>query len=165
MGTKAGEIHFKYFFHSMLNRKKLPPEPRSYQKVRKSVSEYFLNSMLLRNKLPPKQRSCQMLKHSIFECFPNWILNSKKLPPEPRSFQKVRKSIFEFFSTWIYIYIYIYTFFLLIWSVQQKDQEKCLCHLFCEKRVWNFTFWDVCAIYLVVMGTKAGEINFEYFFN
>ena len=60
--------------------------------------------------------------------------------------------------------IYIYTSFLLIWSVQQKDQEKCLCHLFCEKRVWNFTFWDVCAIYLVVMGTKAGEINLGIFF-
>ena len=167
MGTKAGEINFKYFFHTMLNRKKLPPETRSCQKVRKSIFEYCFNSMLLRNKMPPKQRSCQKLKNSIFECFPNWILNRKKLPPEPRSFQKVKKSIFEYFSTSILIYIYINinTFFLLIWSVQQKDQEKCLCHLFCEKRMWNFTCWDVCAIYLVVMGTRAREINFEYFFN
>ena len=123
MGTKAGEINFKYFFHSMLNRKKLPPEPRSYQKVRKSVSEYFLNSMLLRNKLPPKQRSCQMLKHSIFECFPNWILNSKKLPPEPRSFQKVRKSIFEYSSHWIYIY----TPFFCSYEACNKKIKKSVC--------------------------------------
>ena len=73
----------------------------------------------------------------------------------------------EEINFWVFLKLnlYIYSWFLLILSVQKKDQEKCLCHLFCEKRMWNFTFWDVCAIYLVVMRTKAGESNFEYFLN
>ena len=73
----------------------------------------------------------------------------------------------EEINFWVlfWLNIYIYSLFLLILSVQKKDQEKCLCHLFCEKRVRNFTFWDVCAIYLVVMGTKAPENKFEYFLN
>ena len=111
MGTKAGEINFKYFFHSMLNRKKLPPEPRSCQKVRKSIFEYCFNSMLLRNKMPPKQRSCQKLKNSIFECFPNWILNRKKLRQNQDRSKRWRN---QFLNTFLlqfwYIYIYKYPF-------------------------------------------------------
>ena len=53
----------------MLNRKKLPPEPRSCQKLRKSIFEYFLDWILIRKKLPPKPRSCQKLENSIFEYF------------------------------------------------------------------------------------------------
>jgi len=175
-----------------LNRNKLPPKPRSCQKLEKSIFKYSFIEFWLEKSCHQNQDRAKSWKNQFLNTFfvvppfhilrclchlfsrhgnksrrnQVWILftsmlNRKKLPPEPRSFQKVRKSIFEYFSNWIYIY----TFFLLIWSVQQKDQERCLCHLFCEKRVWNFTFWDVCAIYLVVMGTKAGENNFEYFFN
>ena len=234
----------------MLNRKKLPPEPRSCQKVRKSSFSYFFNCILTGKRLPPKPRSIKNWKNQFLNTFLNYILNRNKLPPKPRSCQKLEKTIFKYFFNefwlekschhnqdpakswknqflntfwvgppfhilrclchlcssleqkpeksilntflikcwiekscrqnqdrakrwgnqflsifWNWFYIYIYSLFLLILSAQKKDQEKYLCHLFCEKRVWNFTFWNVCAIYLVVMETKAGKINFEYFFN
>ena len=85
----------------------------------------------------------------------------QKNPPRARGFVSMRTIMF--FKSFSYI-VYI-ACFCSYEACKKKDQEKCLCNLFCEKRVWNFTFWDVCAIYLVVMGTKAGKINFEYFFN
>ena len=163
MGTKAGEINFKYFFHTRLNRKSC----RQNQDRAKRWGNQFLNTFWIQccwerrchqNKDRARSWKIQFLNVFLIEF---WIVKSCR-QNQDRS-KRWRKSISEYFSTWIYIYIYIYTSFLLIWSVQQKDQEKCLWHLFCEKRMWNFTFWDVCAIYLVVMRTKAGEINFEYF--
>ena len=152
--------------------KKMPPEPRSRRKVRKSTFEYFLDWILTRQKLPPKPRSCQKLEKSIFEYFFSraTISHFEMFVPSIYSLweQKLEKSILN-------------TFQIKCWieksCCQNQDRAKrwgnqflntfftwiiyIVC--FCEKRVWNFTFWDVCAIYLVVMGTKAGEINFEYF--
>ena len=62
----------------MLNRKKMQPEPRSRQKLRKSIFEYFFWLNLNRNKLPPKPRSRQKLVKTIFKYFFNefWLEKS-----------------------------------------------------------------------------------------
>ena len=51
----------------MLKRKKLPPKPRSCQKVRKSIFEYLFD--LYWNKLAPKPRSCQKLNNQFSNSF------------------------------------------------------------------------------------------------
>ena len=87
------------------------------------------------------------------------MLKRKKLPPEPRSCQKVRKSIFEYFFTWIYIY----GLFLLILSVQEKI-KKSVCAISFAKSECEISHFEMFVPSIFVMGTKAGESNFEYFF-
>ena len=47
-----------------------------------------------RQKLPPKPRSCQKLEKTNFWIFLHWILNRNKLPPKPRSCQKLEENKF-----------------------------------------------------------------------
>ena len=58
---------------------------------RKSIFSYFFNGILSGKRLPPKPRSCQKVKNWIFECFLNWILNRKKLPPKTKIVPKAGK--------------------------------------------------------------------------
>ena len=77
----------------ILKRKKLPPKPRSCQKLEKSIFEYLFKfnfgekkKAATKTKIVPKAG-----KNQFLNTFSNWILNRKKLPPKPRSCQKMEK--------------------------------------------------------------------------
>ena len=121
---KAGKNNFQIFLKLILTRKKLPPKPRSCQKLEKSIFEYFLVVTpfhILRCLCHLSSRHGNKSRRNQVWILFTSMLNRKKLPPDTRSCQKVRKSIFEFFSTWIYIYIYIY---IHLFSAHMKRATK-----------------------------------------
>ena len=158
IGTKGREINFEYFFNYMLNRKSC----RQNQERAKSWGNQFLNTCLIEfwieTSCHQNQDRAKSWKNQFSNTFLNWNLNRNKLLPKPKSCQKQENKIFEYF------------FNLIFYKKQASTKTKIV------PKAGKIIFWIFfsCATIshfemfvpsIFVMGTKAGEINFEYSFN